>query len=445
MAFLFSRPTLPPAPRFPIEAGDVTTLFSATEFRTRLLELIATAQQRIYLAALYLQEDEAGKEILEALHHAKARCPKLDIRVMVDWHRAQRGLIGAGKQAGNAAWYREKTSTSSTEVPIYGIPVQTRELFGVLHLKGFVIDDQVLYSGASLNNVYLQYFDKYRFDRYHQIHNATLATSMVDYLKQLLISRAVHRLDLPDCPSTRSQRKEIRAFRRQLSRSHYHGFGTTSQQGMYVEPLLGIGRNNQLNRRILELLSSAHERVIICTPYFNFPQPIKRVIDKLLRRGIQIEIIIGDKTANDFYIPPEEPFKAISALPYLYEINLRRFAARYHTAIERQQLKLQLWKHDKNSYHLKGIWIDERYHLITGNNLNPRAFGLDLENALLIHDPHAELAEQKQQELANIHQYTRLITSPEDLPTLDTYPEGVRKLITRLSRVRIDRLLNRIL
>ncbi|EGH26969.1 phosphatidylserine synthase, partial [Pseudomonas amygdali pv. mori str. 301020] len=28
-------------------------------------------------------------------------------------------------------------------VPIYGVPVQTRELFGVLHLKGSVIDDCV--------------------------------------------------------------------------------------------------------------------------------------------------------------------------------------------------------------------------------------------------------------------------------------------------------------
>jgi hypothetical protein len=30
--------------------------------------------------------------------------------------------------------------------------------------------------------------------------------------------------------------------------------------------------------------------------------------------------------ANDFFIPPEQPFKVISALPYLYEVNLRRFA-----------------------------------------------------------------------------------------------------------------------
>lgn len=40
-----------------------------------------------------------------------------------------------------------------------------------------------------------------------------------------------------------------------------------------------------------------------------------------------MEIIVGDKTANDFYIPEDQPFKIIGALPYLYEINLRRFSA----------------------------------------------------------------------------------------------------------------------
>ena len=30
------------------------------------------------------------------------------------------------------------------------------------------------------------------------------------------------------------------------------------------------------------------------------------------------------------------------------------------------------------------MWVDDRYTLLTGNNLNPRAFRLDLENGLLI-------------------------------------------------------------
>jgi CDP-diacylglycerol--serine O-phosphatidyltransferase len=45
--------------------------------------------------------------------------------------------------------------------------------------------------------------------------------------------------------------------------------------------------------------------------------------------------IVGDKVANDFFIPPEQPFKVISALPYLYEVNLRRFAKAHQLDIQK--------------------------------------------------------------------------------------------------------------
>ena len=46
-------------------------------------------------------------------------------------------------------------------------------------------------------------------------------------------------------------------------------------------------------------------------------------------------------------------------------------------------LIVRLWKDDDNSYHLKGMWVDYEWMLLTGNNLNPRAWRLDLENAIL--------------------------------------------------------------
>ncbi|WP_028535858.1 CDP-diacylglycerol--serine O-phosphatidyltransferase [Paludibacterium yongneupense] len=447
MAFLSLRPTPEQLPRFPLQSGSVRTLLCAADLRRTLLDLIASARQRIYLTALYLQNDEAGEEILRALHAARALRPELDICVLVDWHRAQRGLIGEGKQSGNAAWYRSITQEMSTEVPIYGVPVQTRELFGVLHLKGFVIDDTVLYSGASLNNVYLHKLQKYRHDRYQCIDCPTLADSMVNLLQQhLLASPAVHRLDLADTPPTRTLRREIRELRKHLMSVRYDTSQATALPAtLAVTPLIGVGRNNALNRIIVDLIRQTEHHLIICTPYFNFPKPVTREVNRLINRGVTVEIIVGDKTANDFFIPPSEPFKVIGALPYLYEINLRRFARRHRKTLEQGQLKIHLWRDGDNSYHLKGLWIDERLHLITGNNLNPRAFSLDLENALLIHDPRQELAGQKREELDTILARTRPIEHYRQLERLGQYPEAVRKLLTRLSRVRIDRLLYRIL
>ncbi|KPA90229.1 MULTISPECIES: CDP-diacylglycerol--serine O-phosphatidyltransferase [Pseudomonas] len=447
MPSLFKRALLPKLRSFPLTADSLTILPSAAEFRRCLLERIAAARQRITLVALYLQEDEAGQEILDALHAAKAARPELEIAVVVDWLRAQRGLIGAAKQPGNAAWYQAQTRAHETEVPIYGVPVQTRELFGVLHLKGFIIDDCVIYSGASLNNVYLHKFDKYRFDRYHLLHNQALADSMQGLVrKELLASHAVCRLDLPSLPSTRSLRGGIGDLRSRLKSAQYDTrAGGEPSFSLSVSPLLGLGKNNPLSRVICELIAASQLQLTICTPYFNLPLAVTREINRALERGVKIDIIVGDKTANDFYIPPSQPFKVIAALPYLYEISLRRFAKRHQAAIDKGLLNLHLWRDGDNTYHLKGMWVDQRYTLLTGNNLNPRAFRLDLENALLIDDPRSELLEVRARELQLILENTRRIGSFRELETLVDYPEAVGKFLRRVSRVKIERLLYRIL
>ena len=91
------------------------------------------------------------------------------------------------------------------------------------------------------------------------------------------------------------------------------------------------------------------------------------------------------------------------------------------------------------------MWIDDDYALMTGNNLNPRAFRLDLENALLIHDPQLELLAQRNSELASILCHTSLISNYKHLQKVRDYPDDVRKLLARLSTVRLDRLAYRVL
>lgn len=134
-----------------------------------------------------------------------------------------------------------------------------------------------------------------------------------------------------------------------------------------------------------------------------------------------------------------------TAIPYLYEINLRRFLSRLQYYVNTDQLVVRLWKDDDNTYHLKGMWVDDKWMLITGNNLNPRAWRLDLENAILIHDPQLELAPQREKELELIREHTTIVKHYRDLQSIADYPVKVRKLIRRLRRIRIDRLISRIL
>ncbi len=434
-------------PKLSQSVSDVTTLYSPAEFRETLLTKIAAAEKRICIAALYLENDDGGRGIMQALYAARQARPELDISILVDWHRAQRGRIGAARGLTNADWYCEMAAQHpEIAIPVYGIPVNTREALGVLHLKGFIIDDTLLYSGASLNDVYLHQHDKYRYDRYQLIRNPQLADTMYAWIcENLKQSDAVNRLDQTERPSSPEIKNETRQFRQDLRSFNYQFAGNTDNDSLAVTPLVGLGKRSLLNKTIFHLMPCAERKLTLCTPYFNLPAILVRNMIHLLRQGKEVEIIVGDKTANDFYIPPDQPFKIIGALPYLYEINLRRFLSRLQYYVNNGQLTVRLWKDGENSYHLKGIWVDDEWMMITGNNLNPRAWRLDLENAVLIHDPKNELAEQREKELALIREHTTTVQHFRELESISDYPAKVRKLIRRLRRIRIDRLISRLL
>ena len=429
------------------KAEQYQIVYDPKSYRVALLEQIKKAQHRIYIVALYLEQDEAGREILNALYQAKNQQPNLDIKIFVDWHRAQRGRIGEDKTKTNARYYYDlKQQHPSIDIPVYGVPVNRREVLGVLHLKGFIIDDTVTYSGASINNVYLYKLDKYRYDRYHFITNKVLADTMVNYVNDnFLPLDGVQRLDVSEHKTRKQIKSEIKQLRQHLMDANYQYTGNCDNDTLSVAPIVGLGRNNQLNKIIHHLINTTEQKVTFCTPYFNLPNILVRDIIRLLRKGKQVEIIIGDKVANDFYIPEDKPFNISGGLPYLYEINLRNFVERLQSYIDKQQLTIRLWKDEDQTYHLKGIWVDDEWMMITGNNLNPRAWRLDLENAILVHDPKHELQQQMKQELTTIREKTTIVTHFQQIQASQFYPKQVHKLIKRLSRIRVDRIIKRLL
>jgi CDP-diacylglycerol--serine O-phosphatidyltransferase len=317
-----------------------------------------------------------------------------------------------------------------------------------MHLKGFIVDDTVLYSGASLNDVYLQRHGRYRLDRYHLIANKPLADCLAGLLTGIVRGDpAVHSLNTGKTPKTVALRNAIVRFRRALAKARY-SFSEVAiaADEVGITPLLGIGaRGNELNATIVQMILRAQQRLVLFTPYFNLPGPIRKAVDNRIKAGCQVTIVLGDKAANDFYIPPEEPFKAIGALPYLYEANLRRFCKTHQRAIASGLLNVQLWRDEDNTFHLKGLLVDDDYALLTGNNLNPRAWRLDLENGLVLHDPHKLLLAQHLAELDRVLAHTRRLDHHSALDPVASYPLPVQRLIKRLARVRADRLVNQVL
>lgn len=435
-------------PKLPMACSNFEILATARDFKTKLLSLIESAQKRIYLSALYLENDEAGQEILQLIYQCKQKNPTLDVKIFVDFHRAQRGLIGKGQSQGNAKFYRDTQANYRHPIEIYGVPVKSREVLGVLHLKGFVFDDTVLFSGASINNIYLQQDERYRFDRYHVFEHKELADSMVEFMQNYFVrAEAVRSLTDEHVAPAKELKKSVVRLKRNLAVSSYQFKNApVAHDGVAVTPLVGLGfRGNNLNKTIRSMIRSCQQSLVMLTPYFNLPAVLARDVRRLLKRGRKITLVIGDKTANDFYIPPDEPFSRIGGLPYIYEMYLRRFVQSNQKFIKQGLLNIHLWKHENNSFHLKGLSCDDQYHLITGNNLNPRAWRLDLENGLLLHDHQQNLKSAFDQELAAILDNTLKIEHFKQIETMKEYPMPVRKLLRTIKGTKLDSVIKNII
>jgi CDP-diacylglycerol--serine O-phosphatidyltransferase len=430
---------------------DIDIAHCAADFKQMLLAEIVQAKSRIYISALYIQDDAAGREVLAALYQAKQQIPTLDICLFVDFHRAQRGLIGEKESGGNRDLYLTLEQQHQVSINIYGVPVKRKELLGVLHLKGMVIDNVLLYTGASINDVYLHQAGRYRLDRYYRLDSQALADNFCQYLQDYFIdSSLAPRLNHGELPDSKIVKRNIFRLTRLLKSSTYRPFSTDQRNykadDIQASMFVGCGRRgNQLNRVIRELVRSSRDTLVIFTPYFNLPKPLLRDLDAALKRGVKISFIVGDKKANDFYNADEATFSTVEVVPYIYERLLATFLSRRQKYLDNGTLSLRLWQHDNNSFHLKGLVVDERYHLLTGSNLNPRAWALDLENAILLDDAKGQLLEKFTAEFQRISQYTKKVDNPSDIEGVQSYPDKPRKLLKKLRMTQIDRLLKRFL
>lgn len=425
-------------------------LYSPKEFSNALLNAIYKAHNHIYLVTLYLENDQAGKTIIDAILYVKKIRPNIIIKIIVDWYRAQRVRIGESKSYTNFNWYNEIIQKyPNIEISIYGVPINISEALGVLHLKGFIIDNKVLYSGSNISDEYLHVHNKYRRDRYHIIQNKDLSNLMLEYIdKELLDTKVVRKLERTSFSKKISTNKNnIRLFRKKLRKVRYIYQGDANFNEFSIVPLVGLGSNSILNQTIYHLIASVKHKITLCTPYFNMPHFLIYNLVCVLRSGKDVEVIVGDKTANDFYNPQQEykPFRLISTLPYFYEVNLRNFLKKLQNYIDSKQLIIRLWKEGENGYHIKGMWIDNEWQLITGSNLNPRALRCDLENALLIHDPLCEKIQQTNQELDKIRTSTKHIDHYSAIQKISEYPHKIKRIIRRIRQIKFDRLINKLL
>lgn len=283
-----------PLPVFPLEArhfgghnypsnnATTTSLPPNTpqEFHGTLCEMIRNAKDRVRIASLYVgpaiskQDDCEEAELLQALSEIVDRNhsngdKKVSIKIVLDENRALRPIPINHPRTSDE--HQSKTTTSSAEAVARAIqggnaagcpssslrlfrvlppttiarknwlPNPLNEVAGVFHIKIYIVDDQLLLSGANLSREYF----KDRMDRY--LHLVEGANGLVDFYAELVDIICRHSNEYvyqgPNNGTPMMQTKNKTAeFLREITK---HFQDTSSLSASPAEDLFAIGSRNE--------------------------------------------------------------------------------------------------------------------------------------------------------------------------------------------------------
>ncbi|BGP12216.1 hypothetical protein JCM10213_007472 [Rhodosporidiobolus nylandii] len=178
----------------------VKVLYQPRQFYRTLLEKIRGAKRRIFLASLYVGKEEV--ELIQTLHTALRSNPSLRLTLLVDYLRSTREHphpSSASLLASLAASFPSQVDLRLFHTPNLSgwerkwVPKRFNEGWGLMHMKVYGVDDEVILSGANLSH---DYFTN-RTDRYLLF---SAHAPLADYFSSLLslISRFSYRVTARD-------------------------------------------------------------------------------------------------------------------------------------------------------------------------------------------------------------------------------------------------------
>lgn len=164
---------------FPLTKDNLRSeLETPEDFHATLCERIRNARERVYLATLYIGAGGNGKTKEDKFLSALSDCPAKDIRVLMDRNRGLRpietrhdGATTSTTTDSAKACHEVLTDKTSAHVFLFQVlrpwqqwclPNPVDEVFGVFHIKCYVIDNDIILTGANLSE---EYFTD-RTDRY---------------------------------------------------------------------------------------------------------------------------------------------------------------------------------------------------------------------------------------------------------------------------------------
>jgi cardiolipin synthase len=310
----------------------------------RLIEDINAAEHLCHLQFYIWQTGGRANEVAEALLRAKAR--GVYCRILVDSlgsHNFLRGKI--------CREMRQAGIEICGALPGAGIRMLFVRFDIRMHRKVVIIDGAIAYTG-SLNLVDPRFFKQ-----------QSGVGNWVDAMVRIT-GPAVEALTITFLGTWYVESKVDLAQLREQAKIH-----PTSPSGQTILQVLPSGpafRRDAIENFLLMAIYSAHEQVILTTPYFVPSESLRVALITAVQRGVEVILVVPDKVDS----------------------LLVRFASQAFKA-DLLSAGVKILQFQGGLLHTKSITIDKKFSLFGSLNLDPRSFRLNFEISLAIFDQQA--------------------------------------------------------
>ncbi|TDL24882.1 CDP-diacylglycerol-glycerol-3-phosphate 3-phosphatidyltransferase [Rickenella mellea] len=410
-------------PCFPLSSKNIRIYSQPQDFSRTLLGMIRRARERIFISSLYIGSSET--QLIDTLGAALQSNPSLKLHLHLDYNRSTRP--GASSTVRLLLpllkLYPERVHVNLFKSPkLKGImaklvPRRFDEGWGTWHAKIYGVDDEVIISGANLNE---SYFTN-RQDRYLHFTSSHLAQYCVAFLRTM--ESSCFRLGISancDDPNPsitwpnssihpenmeQSTGAALRTFQKnQLVESQALSDANGHEKpDIWIFPMIqggqfGVREEERCLAQLFKHLSTSNANNGTATPLMDLTSGYfglyKRYQEFVRLSRADCRILVASPKANGFYgssgISGRIP-EGYTHLEQRFWAGILRSRRAWQTTFSEEGnevghgVQLSEWYRPGWTYHAKGIWLsphpkdDPVLTLFGSSNLNSRSAHLDTE------------------------------------------------------------------
>lgn len=419
---------------FPLKSADVALLATPTDFYQQLLTNIKQAEKKISISSLYLGTGRLEQELVEALAERLRERPQLQVQIVLDYSRGQRGGLRASSVTMLAPLLKE--FPDNVELFLFRVPQLSglkaklpppfNETLGVSHAKVYLVDETLVLSGANLSN---DYFTN-RQDRYVQLAECGgLAHFYHQFVE--LVTGFSYKVQLEHMQGT------LNDYVLKDPRLAHDSEGAKEKMRLEMETLVNPSRHEHEDasdalvdawafptlqftpisldhdERLLGLFVKSLPRgsqLQIASGYLNFPPFLSALLE---RCGAGLDVISAAPRANGFY----DAAGVKGALPMAYSLIEQDFFER--TRGREFPTVLREFNRPDWTFHGKGMWWRPaekaalglpQITVVGSSNFGQRSYGCDLESNLVLFTRNADLQRRLQDEYDALTRDAEVVT-----------------------------------